>query len=953
MITLKQFFKSKDEFESHLDIMAKSDVETLYNLALNNSEDVQKRCLVIQKVNDLNILYKLLNDPNNQEVQNIAKQRWQGLINGKLDESSDISLQYKLSHVEQIDIENLLMYISKQASDSEVRAVAFNKINNEDLYADIAINDNFMQNRLTAIRKINNPKILIKVSKDVRNRDKRIYRIAKERLNVLNEELEKPTHIREQYHDICKRIDYLFKAAEWEKSYIELEILTTKWNNLEVPVDKDLEQHFQKSRQKFLDARESVQKFNKIRIEKHQQYDKLQTLLNKLVSYQKLTEENSHDITNNLAIIEKNWHNIAKLEEAEEQEIQIKFEKTCENIRTKQRTLQHYQNISEALSNLCQEAENLLNSKNIITKNIVTNLQKSWQAIEHPPGNDELLNTYKVRFKQAIEKLLSEQDNKQQKQQNSLKTLNKNFEELNEFIEQGKLQKANDAEKIVCDLLKTSSISKAEYNSLEARLHKFQAKIHELQDWQRWGNKREREKLCETVEAMTNDKDTSPELIAKQIKEIQDNWKKLHQKDNSNALWRRFNNACHSAYEPCREHFKQQAQERRNNKELKESIVQQLETYVSELENNIGTNLPESELLECLDYKSINSFIQKHSKNWYKIGPTDRKQKKILKEKFDSLNKRLDKYLSPARTAGLTRRKQLVEQAEELSSCDSNNFSYAIREAKNLQEEWKNIVSGSRREEQKLWKKFHNACDMIFERKNKLDSDILTAKNKLCEKLELLSASDDENDLPIIATELKNSSDVWADLDRNSNRRAPKNLSNRFKKAKQQLKYHYHDLQIKLQCKQINELAKKSLLCIALERNEDTQEQVQKSWDILDILENNEFEQLIGKRFNQACKSANNKLSDNLDDKLNILCIRMEMSADIESPKHARQARMAYKIQSLANAMKGVNIKKNNAINEIQQIEAEWYLNNIAVDKPCLERFEHARQAYYRKLLIK
>jgi hypothetical protein len=63
------------------------------------------------------------------------------------------------------------------------------------------------------------------------------------------------------------------------------------------------------------------------------------------------------------------------------------------------------------------------------------------------------------------------------------------------------------------------------------------------------------------------------------------------------------------------------------------------------------------------------------------------------------------------------KKKALIERAESLASATHENWETPTEQIKELQKEWKETGRSERGEEEKLWKKFREACDKFFEAK--------------------------------------------------------------------------------------------------------------------------------------------------------------------------------------------------------------------------------------------
>jgi hypothetical protein len=77
-----------------------------------------------------------------------------------------------------------------------------------------------------------------------------------------------------------------------------------------------------------------------------------------------------------------------------------------------------------------------------------------------------------------------------------------------------------------------------------------------------------------------------------------------------------------------------------------------------------------------------------------------------------------------------------------------------------------------------------------------------------------------------------------------------------------------------------------------------------------------------------------------------LLCLQMEVLANIESPPEAQQARMEYQVSQLAEKMKQAT--STNIISEIEELQACWHVSGVldgATHQALENRFEQACQA--------
>lgn len=153
------------------------------------------------------------------------------------------------------------------------------------------------------------------------------------------------------------------------------------------------------------------------------------------------------------------------------------------------------------------------------------------------------------------------------------------------------------------------------------------------------------------------------------------------------------------------------------------------------------------------DLETVVKVIKEAQAEWKQIGPVPHKESQKLWDEFHSACTRNFERAMPfleeqkaGRVAAMDRRREICELAAGLA--ESNDWQQTTLAIKELQEEWKTLPHGSRREEQKLYQQFREACDRFFARRQEHyqgqeveRSQHLIAKERLCEEAELLAAT--------------------------------------------------------------------------------------------------------------------------------------------------------------------------------------------------------------------
>ena len=237
---------------------------------------------------------------------------------------------------------------------------------------------------------------------------------------------------------------------------------------------------------------------------------------------------------------------------------------------------------------------------------------------------------------------------------------------------------------------------------LSVQLQQLDEKLDELQDWKNYAVAPKRVQLIESMEALIGSKE-NPDRLADHIKRLQEEWKALTKGsgERSEADWERFHQAAQAAYQPCREHFAAQAQIRHDNLELRKALLAKLRDFNS------------AQNWEDPDWKEIARALRLARQEWQRHTPVDRASNKPIQESFDALMHTAQSRLDAEYARNIEHKKALISQAKQL--IDAQESRKAIDEMKRLQLAWREVGIVPHFQEQPLWEEFKQQCDGIYE----------------------------------------------------------------------------------------------------------------------------------------------------------------------------------------------------------------------------------------------
>ncbi len=242
---------------------------------------------------------------------------------------------------------------------------------------------------------------------------------------------------------------------------------------------------------------------------------------------------------------------------------------------------------------------------------------------------------------------------------------------------------------------------------VSAQLEKFDQAMEKLSDWHEFAVTPKKEALIEKMRSLAHSS-LAPEGLARQIHELQDDWKLLSKgvPHADEELWQQFQAASDIAFEPCKEFFDSQAREREQNRAHREQLIEQLSQYLEQYHWDQPV------------WKEVVQTLKSARREWRAAWPVPRQAIKGQEARFEPLMDQLHDKLEKAYANHKTAKEALVAEAQTLAQQD--NLQLAVEGAKQLQTRWKDIGKCRPREDNALWKEFRAQCDAIFARRQEI-----------------------------------------------------------------------------------------------------------------------------------------------------------------------------------------------------------------------------------------
>lgn len=230
-----------------------------------------------------------------------------------------------------------------------------------------------------------------------------------------------------------------------------------------------------------------------------------------------------------------------------------------------------------------------------------------------------------------------------------------------------------------------------------------------------------------------------------EFRELQNRWRAVDMVPQAKAkdLWDTYQHYVEKFYDYIKINNEFRDMDFKKNLEAKTSLCERAEALVDE-PNVVGA------------FKEL----QKLHDEWKEIGPVAKEFRESIWERFKGvtsvINKRHQTHfeqLKEEQKKNLDAKVQLCEKAEEIAAAvpqESGDWNALSKQMENLQAQWKNVGFAAKKENQKIYDRFREACDKFYNSKREyyanfknVMQDNLKLKEQLCEKAEALMESED------------------------------------------------------------------------------------------------------------------------------------------------------------------------------------------------------------------
>lgn len=416
--------------------------------------------------------------------------------------------------------------------------------------------------------------------------------------------------------------------------------------------------------------------------------------------------------------------NLVEQDEKMEQPIEENIEQVTQNYQTLDREdlLKEFQNLLNANNfDVLKQRARLIKdvfeakSKEIYAKAFEKFLEEGGVKEDYKSELDKIDIDFRKLYGEYRERRQKYLEKQEQDKIDNLEKKKAVLEELRTLLQQeGSLKEIYDIfNQLQAKWKEIGAVPRSEANSLWESYHflieKFYDKVKINRELLEIGMKK-KIALCERVESLLLEPSINDSF--RQLQECHQLWKEIGRvsADKSDEIWERFKKASDAVNKRCQEHYEKIREEQNNNLLAKKALCEKLE------------ELLKTELLTVKDWTEATTKVNELFDLWKTIGPVPREENENIWNRF---KKPIDKFYEDKKEAfvkmkesqdeNYQKKVELCLQAEVIA--ERSDWKRATEDLLKLQEEWKNVGYVAKKQSDKLWVRFRQACDKFFERK--------------------------------------------------------------------------------------------------------------------------------------------------------------------------------------------------------------------------------------------
>ncbi len=841
--------------------------------------DAGVRIAALKRLADPALSQALAQDDRDEGVRKVAYGLFTDLLTGTHAAAPALVERVRLLRAQ--DDVRLIEHMAQRAPEAELRLAAVQRVTRPALLAERATTDSDSEVRRAALDRIEDEELLLRVADRARKSDKKISRLATERVEARRLERGDPAIIASRARALCERLERILREGEGADSAAAI---AAAWAPIAGKAPAELELRYTKAHQLFELSRDP---------------QRVAEMRQRILDREQLAVD--------LALLERDLAASDALRERES--LTARFVA----LTGKHDALSGDTNESRAIDPQRLSA--------IVARLATLETQATSAAAEIPsPAIDAQAEAIAEAAQRSRETRAADRQREHEKQQVWIKELEQAVTDTERAIEAGNTAQAHASWTRAPNLRK--KLGAALPAELRRRLADVESHYGDIAHWQRWSDNQRRAQLCDEIEALPA-AGLHPDALATRVREAQAEWAQLDRIENrpasaNDGLARRFRALCRDAIAPAKPYF-----EKRD--ELRKLHSQQTSELIAR-----ATREPEGDP----DWRAISALRKEVAEGLRGLDRVDPRERKALAQKLKDALTVIDQRIAARDAAVETAKSALIGEAEGL--LQQADVRSAISAARELQKRWQASGNGRRNRDEAQWRAFRKAVDAIFARADgeraeraARDQQALVDAAALCAELESLALAETAIDRAAVSR----IEHAW-----NASAIGDPALRTRYQNAQNALREHQHVLDRLRRRERFDIWATYHALCRRIERNELDLPAAAVEAEALAPLEiaTNET------RARLRSLLADETIASGEIDALRDCVIELEQLTGLESPDEDRQRRLDLQVGKLSERMRGSEAMSPSQA--LQEGIAKWIaLGSIPASASALEtRFQRA-----------
>ncbi|SFD01168.1 DUF349 domain-containing protein [Pseudoalteromonas denitrificans] len=693
-----------------LDISDEKDAKILDDLAFND-DAIEIRKEALNKLNDITLWWQAYKKDQAQGIKDIAEQHVSKAI---LKDDASLSSKIKTEYIDTCTKTSLLEKLALEDKNNSLRVKLLKRLAKPNLI-ETAFKQGDESFQLTLVELVEQYKLL----KSCQNK---AHGAAKSKIEQCLEQLklakEMPLLVEKESKLILAKLNALREKSDYELVKNQFALLNENWQALELKWLN--EEQLSIASEKYLALVSKVEvtlaKLEQINI------DKLAQIALKEQAEAKLSYFNTliHDIEGKLklSLLSPNEETTAQLtrlltqsqEELiacepklkEQASIQRQFDSFSAQINRLPELLLNVEAFSEHVS----EFETLVIPEDLLTYDDAVIAFEQWQKqakslLNQMPApvkqtNIDILNTLITQWKSKSFELKSNLESAKKQSQKKLR-------DLKRLLDQGRYNIAFGVFKGMNELYQT--LTPGYQKSLQSDYELIEIALKKAQDWQQYIAEPKRDELLNELKSLIAEDCKEPKSRAAQVKLFRKRWNELGRINSDEAKLKanEFDLLLEEAFIPCRTFFAEQEAQRKVHLADREQIIEKM-TSLNTLESD-----------SIAQFKLLETEYNKLTKAWRQAGSVDTQAYQALLTRYKNAEKVIITKIKAKHKMHAQSKTALLEQAKVFAA--SEDASQACEQLKQLQEQWKLIGFAGNKAENELWQAFRKCNDDVFSKR--------------------------------------------------------------------------------------------------------------------------------------------------------------------------------------------------------------------------------------------